>query len=706
MANSRKSDWRPVILRIFRESPRQTFRQRDLVRRLGIKQTELNTFKIALRRLIESKEIRRIKRGLYILGRQDKHIEGRLTINQKGFGFVLRPEPEPDIYIGRRNLGNAVNGDLVRVKLLPGNRFEGPRGIINRVIERGTSQFVGTVFQEKQHSFLAIQPVTSPRGIRILPGRKIRFSPGQVVIAEVKDWGSHTSPVLVRVVKVLGEVDDPANDVNIVMAKYGYDTAFPGTVETEIGKFSQKMIDREADGREDFRSLMTFTIDPESARDFDDAISLERTDSGYCLMVHIADVSYFVTPGSLLDREARSRGTSVYFDDATVHMLPEELSAVLCSLQPEVDRLAVSAVIDLNRHYRVVDSRVTLTVINSNYRFTYQQVQAVLNDDKTHPERKRLLDLQRICRALRKQRMKMGSIDFDIPEPLFSMSADGIPHEIKPSERLESHRIVEECMLLANRLVAEKIPMKGEETVPFIYRVHDEPPAGDVEGFLDLLKRIGITHQSSQKRLTSAGMRDILLQVENSPHRNLVENLALRTMTKALYAVDRRGHFGLAFSVYTHFTSPIRRYPDLAVHRLIKEYSRSVNTPESTAVEDLLSITETSTASEIKALEAEREYIKLKQLRWLQQQVGKQFTGIISGVTSLGFYVQLADSLVEGLVHISTLEGDDFIHDTEHYCLRGRRYGHQFSLGDAVEVLVQEVLIDKLRANFRLSDGN
>ncbi len=704
MSRSEKTDWRGAILQLLRENPDRCFRQRELAKRLGVQQSEMNTFNIAVKHLLDSKEIRRAKKGQYCLGRENKFREGKLTINQKGFGFVLQVGEEADIYIGRRNLGNAVNGDIVRVKLLPGRRFEGPRGVVERVVTRGTDRFVGTVYQEGTQQYLAIQPVNPPRGIRLLPAQYVDYLSGQVVVAEVKDWGDYNSPVLARVSAVLGKADDPSNDIKVVLAKYGYSLEFPQQVENEVNRISQAIIENERSGRKDYRSIMTFTIDPETARDFDDAISLERNENGYRLLVHIADVSFFVRTGTALDREARNRGTSVYFDEATIHMLPEKLSAELCSLQPEVDRLSMTAVIELNHHYQVQSFKVGPAIINSNYRFTYQQVQAIIDGKTEHSEKKRLLDLRRVCKAFYDQRVKLGSIDFDIPEPHFVIGEDGIPREITPSERLESHRMVEECMLLANRLVAEKVPVSGEQLRPFLYRIHDEPPVSDVEGFLDLLRRLGITFHSSEGRLSSAGMRDILLQVENSPYRNLVENLALRTMTKAMYAAEKRGHFGLAFSAYTHFTSPIRRYPDLAVHRLIREYTGKYKEQERTQYKDLAAIAESSTACEIQALIAEREYEKLKQLRWLQNQIDKGFTGVISGVTSIGFYVELAHTLVEGLVHISTLESDEFVYDPDNYCIRGRRHNKRFSIGDEVRIIVQEVLIDKLRANFRMVD--
>ena len=692
------------ILKVLKAQPGRVFRQRELAGRLGIRQSELSKLKVALRKLVAEEEIITVKHGRYMVPKQPKSTEGRLIVNQKGFGFVVTGKDQPDIFIGRRQMSNAVNGDKVRVRI-HGHETGSTRGTISRVISRGTNRFVGTVYSENRGNWLAVQPLTPIRGIKIITTQSIDFKVGQSVVAEVKDWGGTVSPIAVAIVEIIGDAGDPVNDFKIILNRYGYKSDFPSAVRNEAESFSTASIMREIKQRRDLRTLTTFTIDPVSARDFDDALSIEKKPAGYQLGVHIADVSHFVRPGAAIDREALNRGTSVYFTEGTVHMLPESLAADLCSLKPNCDRLTMSALIDLDDDYNVTGFNVMPTVINSNFRFTYRQVQDVLDGKQTQAlkiELNLLLDLSRILNTRRADR---GSIDFDIPESIFTLSPEGIPHTITPSERLDSHRIVEECMLLANRLVAEKIPQANRETRPFIYRIHDQPDKSDMLGLIELLRLLQIYSGPATSNLSSLELRDILASVAGSRYKNLVENITLRTMTKAIYAPENRGHFGLAFKHYTHFTSPIRRYPDLLVHRLIKQYlGYSDSYSRDNLIASIRSIADLSTDAELKALPAEREYIKIKQLRWLIKHLGETFTGMISGVTQFGFFVELADTLVEGLVHIDTLSSDDFSYDPAHYCLRGRQFRHEYQLGNTVRIVVQDVLLDKMRANFVLAE--
>ena len=446
------------------------------------------------------------------------------------------------------------------------------------------------------------------------------------------------------------------------------------------------------------RNLVCFTIDPEEARDFDDAISVEKTPYGWKLGVHIADVSHYVRQGSELDREAYNRATSVYFTEGVIHMLPETLSADLCSLMPHQDRLAFSALIQLDNKGDVSDFEVVPSVIHSKQRFSYEDVEEILDKDISHPLKKEIIELKKISLLLLRRRGEQGSIDFDIPEPLFDLTPDGIPRQITPKERLFSHRMVEECMLLANKLVAEHY---GKED-PFVFRVHDKPPAEDVKKFINLLKRLHISVSTPTDGITSGDIRQLLMDIEESPFKGLIESVALRTMTKAQYAIKNIGHFGLAFSAYSHFTSPIRRYTDLLVHRRLKSILTGAKINRKEMREIVQAACNQLNKMELEALRAEREYIKLKQLRWLQTQIGNSFPGIISGVLNFGFFVELEESLAEGLIHIDTLEENDFVFVDEDYMLKSRHTDAVYQLGDSVNVRVVDVIIEKQRANFAL----
>lgn len=648
--------------------------------------------------MLQDREIRLLKGNKYAFPRSAKDVVGRLSLTQKGFGFVITDDADNDIFIGRRQLNNAIHGDRVRVRLKAGATLERRRGTITEVVERKTDRFVGTLGKDGRNFILNISPITPERGIRILNWKKFKLEEGLMVEARVKDWGSPVSPILVNIITVIGKAEDPANDFEFIVRKYGYTKEYPKVAEDEASRYSEESILKEGRNRRDLRNLDCFTIDPEEARDFDDAISVEKTPDGWKLGVHIADVSHYVRQGSELDREAFNRATSVYFTEGVIHMLPETLSADLCSLKPHQDRLAFSALIRLDAKGDVRDFEVVPSIIHSKQRFSYEDVEEILDKDIPHPLKNEIIELKKISLLLLRRREEQGSIDFDIPEPLFDLKPDGIPRQITPKERLFSHRMVEECMLLANKLVAEHYGTKD----PFLFRVHDKPPVEDVKNFINLLRRLHISVSTPTEGITSGDIRQLLMDIEESPVKGLIESVALRTMTKAQYSMKNIGHFGLAFSAYSHFTSPIRRYTDLLVHRRLKTILTGAKINREEMREIVQAACNQLNKMELEALRAEREYIKLKQLRWLQTQIGNSFPGVISGVLNFGFFVELEESLAEGLVHIDTLEENDFVFVDEDYLLKSRHSDAVYQLGDSVKVRVVDVIIEKQRANFAL----
>jgi ribonuclease R len=670
---------------------------------MKVNQGEIGAVKILLKDMVKKGEIILNKGKQYSLTRQPSRLEGILTVTQKGFGFVITEDESEDIFIGRRSMADAIHKDRVQVKLKKNQGPQGLKGRIEKVLERGSDQFIGVTYRYGGKMFMAISPVNPGRGIRLIKAKK-DLGEGQIVKAKVKDWGNAFNPIIAELETVIGKADDPGNDMKMILNKYDYTQEFSGKVNNAVQQFSQQSIEREIPNRRDLRKWNCFTIDPVDAKDFDDAISIKQDRDGYVLGVHIADVSHFVTPNSPIDREAIIRATSVYFTEGVVHMLPEALSANLCSLRPNVDRLAVSTIIKMNKNFSVLKTEILPTVINSKARFTYQDVQDIVDGKTNHSVKNEINMLKRLAKQLFKNRSDAGSIDFDIPEPIFEMGEKGIPHEIRPSERMESHRIVEECMLLANRLVAAEIPKLLPKKYPFVFRVHAKPDKLDVEQFTDLLKLLHLGVNIPKGEMSPNDMKNVLKHVEDSPFRHLIETVALRTMSKAEYAIKNKGHFGLAFKDYTHFTSPIRRYPDLMVHRMIKMIQHQSFDPKSDWHEVMEKAVKFSNRAELHALSAEREYIKMKQLRWLNERIGQSFEGIISGVVNFGFFVELKLSLAEGLVHVDTLEDDEFSYDQEHYCLRGRKFRQEFRLGDRVKVKLLDVLFDKQRANFVLDN--
>ena len=694
---------RKKIINLLKQSARKPLGQKEFLNRLKLKQHEVGAAKILIREMIKSGDIISVKGKRLTLPKNPKTFEGKLSVTQKGFGFVITKDESEDIFIGRRSMSDAIHGDRVRVKIKDQSISRGLKGRIDKVLERGSDQFIGVTYKYRGKMFLAISPVSPDRGIRLIKVSK-DLAENQIVKAKVSDWGNAFNPITAVLNTVIGQADDPLNDMKMILHKYDYDQSFPSKVMREVKEYSEKDIANEISNRLDLRDSICFTIDPVDAKDFDDAISIKKTKNGTELGIHIADVSHFVQSNSEIDNEAMYRGNSVYFTEGVVHMLPQALSADLCSLRPKVDRLAVSAIIQLDNGNSVIGVDIRPTVINSNARFTYREVQDVIDGNLKHKYNKELIQLKRLASALFNKRSKEGSIDFDIPEPIFDMGDRGIPHEIRPSERLLSHRIVEECMLLANQVVAINVPKELPKQFPFVFRVHAKPDSLDVERFGGLLKRLKLGVYVPDGDMSPNDFKNILRYVEDSPYRSLIETVALRTMSKAEYSIKNTGHFGLAFRHYTHFTSPIRRYPDLMVHRIIKMVCGQSFAPKAEWREMMGKAVKLSNASEIEAKNAEREYIKVKQLRWLSERIGATFEGIISGVVNFGIFVGLRSSMAEGLVHLDTLEDDEYSYDEDSYCLRGRKYKGEYRLGDTVTVRVLSVQFDKQRANFILEN--
>ena len=690
------------ILRYFRKHPHSYYQKSEVQRHLNIGKKSQAEFRRALRNLVQEGKIVSVKKKGYCWSGGLTKLRGTVELTQRGFGFLL-VEDGDDVFINMRDLGGAVNGDMVEVTILPSDYSRGPRGKIARILKRGTDRFVGTVYYHRREAHLAIEPVTPLRGIRIVGDGVKKLHEGDAIISKVRDWGRGRGAIHVVLEKIIGSTRNPQDDMKIVCSAFDLDPTFPKAVQSEAEKFTEQDIVAEIKNRKDLRDLDCFTIDPKEAKDFDDAISMKENKDGTTTVgIHIADVSYFVKSGSALDQEARYRGTSVYFAEGVVHMLPQNLSSGVCSLLPDRDRLASSLIITLDKNCKVLDWKFHSSVIKNKKRFTYREVQAIVDGKEKSPYVKTLLAMRKVAKRLHNLRQEAGSIDFDIPEPIFFFRDGGIPHEIRHSERLESHRLVEEFMLLANRVIAENVPFDGSQNRPFIYRIHDKPQRENMERFVDLLRRLNLI-KSRLKSLSSNEFRKILSMVEDSPYRALIENIALRTMTKAIYSTDNRGHYGLAFEHYTHFTSPIRRYPDLVVHRLIKQYLGSQSGSQQIQKKKSLNrLAKSNTESEIIAQKAERDYIRLKQIRWLAERVGESFEGIISGVIGRGLFVELKDTLVEGFVDADSLKSDNFYFNEQDFSLTGKQSGERYRMGDEVTIVVKDVAIEKRQSNFEI----
>ncbi|MCF7802736.1 MAG: ribonuclease R [Candidatus Marinimicrobia bacterium] len=690
----------------------KTFKPKDLSQSLNVPRDQYRDFKQWLKDLSDQGKIERFRKNTYGYPQEKQIVEGKLSVTSKGFGFVLVDEGS-DIFIGYDNLKNAMDGDVVKALVFRKSFGKNPEGKVLDVLERTTENIVGIYHEDdvgghvvpeddRLKSSLYIPPEKAK-----LPDGKTRPKDGQIVVAHLEDWADPKDNPQGYIVEILGFPGEKKMDLKIVAKSKELDLEFPQNVEQSASDIPEPDWKHELKRRVDLRDQLCFTIDPEDAKDFDDAVSFRQLSNGrFELGVHIADVSYFVNRGSTIDKEAWERGTSVYFVRHVIPMLPERLSNELCSLRPNEDKLAFSVIMEMDSSGQVHDYSIRESVIRSDHRFSYEEVEEIIKG-KDHEYADTIHLMQMMSQALQREREDLGSIDFDIPEPIFSLDENGVPYEVRPSERLHAHRLIEEFMLRANRTVAQHIAGKNtgkNERWPFVYRVHENPPREDIEAFLTLLKNLGITYHIEGK-VEPEDYRHILEIVENLEFKDFIEKVALRSMTKAKYSPENLGHFGLAFDKYTHFTSPIRRYPDLVVHRLLKQYIEQGKPQDPDSLEQYLEETCVhSSERERNAMEAEREYAKIKSMEFLAQKVGETFDGIISGITSFGAFVELTHYLVEGLVPMSRMDDDYYEYDKDNYRLVGRKTGKRYRLGDRVRVKVHDVSVDDREAVFIFLD--
>ncbi len=686
------------VIKFLKRHRGRYFKQKKIAQALNIPNSLYRDFKSLLQALSRAGKIERGRKSRYRISDPSKVLQGRISFSSKGFAFVTT-EDGKEIFIDAFEAGTAFHKDWVAVQKYRRQRGPRPEGKVTKVLQRSQEPIFGTV-KRKPQGWVTIPESPSPPVNIYITGDTQQLEEGQIVELADLEWHHPKEMPRARVTDIIGRPEDPQNDLTLVKKMFQLEAGFSKGVKNATQPLQLPDIKKELPRRVDLRDKTIFTIDPETAKDFDDAVSLEKKGNNWILGVHIADVSYFVKPKSTIDKSARDRGTSVYLGNAVIPMLPERLSNELCSLQPDKERLTLSIFMELDHQAAVKNYQIQPGVIKSKKRFSYEEAQQIL-DQGSGPLHAELSAMRTLSRLLFEKRSAAGSIDFDIPEPVFEISDAGIPYEMKPSERLDTHRLIEEFMLLANRTVAEWIAIdRKKEKLPFLYRVHEAPDEESVKGLYHLLTRLGMSY-ARPKRFTPNHLRKILEDVEELPFKNFIEQISLRSMEKAIYTTQRQGHFGLAFKHYTHFTSPIRRYPDLMVHRLIKLYRHRYRYEDIDFYRRFLpKVAEQSTQAEINAMEAEREFIKLKQIRFIAGKIGEWYKGVITGVMEFGFFVELSEYLVEGLVHVRTLQDDYYVYDQENHLMKGRRHGRVFRLGDVVNVKVKEVSIKERRIDF------
>jgi ribonuclease R len=687
---------------------------RELVQLLKIPREERATFKRHLKALVAEGELIQIRGQRFGLPeKMDLHV-GRLQTHPAGYGFV---EPERDldqggdIYIAGPNLNEAMNGDRVVVRIERVKSDGRVEGRVIRILERRSAWLVGRYDRDEQgFGFVAPFDRRVLMDILIPPGQEGGASPGEMVTVEITRWPTATRGAAGRVSEVLGDINAPGVDTEIIIRKFGIPDAHSSESVAEATRLGTTVAERDARGRSDFRDLLTVTIDGEHARDFDDAITIEKLPSGnYWLGVHIADVSHYVREGSALDREAYERGTSVYFPERAVHMFPAELATGLCSLNPHVDRLVQSCFMEVNRRGEVVRSEFHDGVINSNERMTYTAVAGILEDRDPEllaryaplvPMFELMRELFDLLNAARHRR---GSIDFDLNEAEVIMDSGGMVEAIIALERNVAHRLIEEFMLLANETVATYLEAQG---APALYRIHEEPDLLKVAKFEEFVSTFDLSLGAPLSTLRPRHFQKLIERIAGRPEEKPISFLMLRTMQKARYAPENSGHFGLATPSYTHFTSPIRRYPDLVVHRALRAARHGLLSEEQReALADAMpDVARHTSEMERRADDAERELLQWKKVKFMADKVGDEFSGFVTGVAAFGLFVELVEHYVEGLVHISTMADDYYRFVEAAHMLRGESTQRSYRLGDKVQVRVVRVNMDARQIDLALAE--
>lgn len=687
------------ILEVLSRSAGQGFNYKQVSKRLNITDPSARLMvSDILRDLARHGRAKEVYQGKYTIKQIRGYITGTVDMTRMGYGFITTDDLDEDVFVTARNLNTALHGDKVKVWLFARKKGARPEGEVVEILERWRTSFVGTVEVMPNFAFLIPDNKNMPFDLFVPSSKLNGAKQGQKAVARVIDWDPKSKNPVAEIIDVLGEPGVHETEMHAILAEFELPYSFTDEVERDAEKIKAVITADDIKPRRDFRQVPTFTIDPADARDFDDALSLRKLDNGnWEVGVHIADVTHYIREDSLLEEEAKQRATSVYLVDRVVPMLPERLSNHICSLNPSEDKLTYSAVFELNDKSEVLSEWFGRTIINSDKRFSYAEAQDVI-DTGQGDMNDQVQILHKLAQQLRKIRFASGAFSFEKVEVKFDLAEDGRPLAIKFREMGTANELIEEFMLLANKKVAEYVGkrLKGKT---FVYRIHDRPDPEKISNFGHFITRFGYKLIDDDTTSLPKAMNKLLHSVEGKKEQNIIETLALRAMAKAVYSTDNIGHYGLSFKYYTHFTSPIRRYPDMMVHRLLSSYLANETPGHKEKIQKLC---DHSSKMERLASEAERASVKYKQVEYMSDKTGHIFEGIISGVTEWGIYIEIIENQCEGMVSIRDLDDDFYEYDEDCYCLKGRSSGKVYTLGDKVSIEVVRADLQKKQLDYKL----
>jgi ribonuclease R len=690
------------IVKIFKNNPQTQYNYKQISKILNIENTsQRRKISSILQQLTKEGQLSEIKKGKYQLKSVKGKIIGTLDMSARRDGIVYSEELGQDIHISIPNLHHALHNDIVEVSIFAKSKKNQLQGEITKIIKRNDKPFVGTIIKSENFAFVTIDDRLMPFDI-FIPLKKLSGAKhGDKVIVKITDWPEYAKNPMGEIIDVLGKAGEHNVEMHAILAEFGLPYKFPEEVNIAAKKLSTKITPEDIKKRKDYRKTLTFTIDPSDAKDFDDALSFKKIDENkYEIGIHIADVTHYIKPGSIIDKEAEKRATSVYLVDRVVPMLPEILSNNVCSLNPNTDKLTFSVIVVMDNNANIKKTWIGRTIINSNRRFNYEEVQKIIETHKGDYADE-ISKLNQLAQTLRKKRFENGAISFDRGELRFKIDKEGKPIEVLYKKAKQSNQLVEEFMLIANKKVAERIgkPKQNQTPKTFVYRVHDAPDYDKLKQFKDFIEKFGYNISLKNDKAIAASLNKLFKDLQGKPEADVIANFAIRSMARAVYTTDNIGHYGLGFKYYTHFTSPIRRYPDMMVHRLLQRYLDKKPSAKKEIYEEKC---KHSSEMEQLAMNAERTSTKYKAVEFMKDKIGQTFDAYISGLTDWGIFVEIQPYKIEGMILIRDIEDDFFYFDEDSYTLIAHYSDKKYTIGNKVRVKVVRADLVKRQLDFQL----